>query len=269
MALRKSTKKEYPAVFSDYNNTPASNPSHLVDDNTNFNLRPITLENIDEVVWSAFNTRFNIGGKYITLIPLDADVASLKFQNPLQFNEKKGYLNLPYFTMWRSSTAPMTRTSPTNKPIIYAIPKQKPQGVVYEEWIMPPPQMLKVNYTFKFVTSFREHLNQFEQYMLEYFKNKRNILILDNERFEIQPSNLEQISSIEVADKEGSVGQSLYIATYELFVTAYLRDISQIQKRERPNIMSLQIVERSGPILSSINQTETRLPRSGIDRNEI
>jgi hypothetical protein len=264
MSLRKRDKLEYPQVISTYNETNPLNPSHLVNTDGSFFLRNLTLENIDQSVFNTFNRRFKIAGKELGLILLDAEVASLRFDNPQNFDTFKQYLNLPYFTMWRSNVSPITRTSPTNRPTIYVVPTMKPQGVVYTEYIMPPPQLLKALYTFKFVTTYREYLNQLETYFLEYFKNKRNIVIWDNERFEIMPADQFSGGSLEVVDREGADGQSLYVVTYEVQVIAYTRDISQILKRERPNTYSLQIVERDKSTLDSIYHTETRLPQEGI-----
>lgn len=191
----------------------------------------------------------------------------MRFQNPQSFDTLKQYLNLPYFTMWRTGVVPITRSSSTNKPTTYIVPTMKPQGVVYTEYIMPPPQLLKLSFTFKFITSYREYLNEFESQLLEYFKNKRNIIEWDGERFEIMPAEQFTAGALETVDREGSNGQTLYVLTYEIQVIAYTRDISQIQKRERPNTFSLKIVERSGSQLSVIDQTETtesRLPREGL-----
>ena len=266
MSLRKRTRTEFPWTFNNYNETNDGNPSHDVDENTNFFLRNITLENIDESVFAAFDKRFIIANKAINLIPLDAELTAMRFQNPVEYDELKGYLNLPYFTMWRNSTNPLYRVSATNKPLVYAIPRKKAQGVVYDEYIMPVPQLLSLGYTFKFITTYREHTNSFEQFMLEYFKNKRNVIVLDGERFEIMPAAPDVIGALEVVEREGSNGQSLYVLTFEMKVTAYLRDIKQIKKRERPNTLFVQISERSGPRLTSILKTETRLPKIGPEK---
>ena len=269
MSLRKRTRLEYPSVFSNFNETNELNPSNDVDPETNFVLRPITLENIDQCVFEALNRKFTVANKILNLIPLDAEVASMRFQNPQAFDNGKQYLNLPYFTVWRSAVNPLTRTSSTNRPTTYIVPKMKPQGIVYEEWIMPPPQLLKLNYTFKFVTTYREYLNELETQMMEYFKNKRNVITWDSERFEIMPAEQFVLGTMETVDREGTNGQNLYVVTYELQVIAYTRDISQVLKRERPNTYSIQIAEKSGPTLTSINHTETRIPIIGIDDKEL
>ena len=195
---------------------------------------------------------------------MDAEVASMRFENPQNFDTLKQYLNLPYFTMWRTGVVPITRSSSQNRPTTYIVPTMKPQGVVYTEYICPPPQLLKLSFTFKFVSSYREYLNEFETQLLEYFKNKRNIIVWDNERFEIMPGEQFTAGTLETVDREGANGQTLYVLTYEMQVIAYTRDISQILKRERPNTISLQIVENSGAELTVLKQTETRLPQTGI-----
>ncbi len=265
MSLRKRTKLEYPTTVSTYNETNELNPSNFVDENSNFFLRNITLENIDQAVFEAFNRKFTINTKALNLISLDSDIASMRFQNPQSFDTGKQYLNFPYFTFWRSATNPITRTSSMNRPTTYIVPKKLPQGVVYTEYIVPPPVLIKLNYTFKFIATFRDSINEFETQMLDYFKNKRNLVIWDNERFEIMPNEQFILGAIETVDREGGVGQSMYVVTYELQVIAYTRDVSQILKRERPNTYSLQVVERTGSVLTSIDQTETRIPSKGID----
>lgn len=263
MALRKSVKLEYPKNFSNYNETGDGNPSHLVDQYTNFVLRPITYENLDEAVFKEFHNRWTISNKQLPILLLDAEVASLPAQNYMQFDQVKGYLNLPYFTMWRSKVSPLYRSSPSNKPVVFAIPKKKEQGIVYEEWITPPPKVERLSYTFKFMTVYREHVNHFEAYMNDYFKNKRNVIVLDWERFEIMPSNSEERGTLEVVDREGVNGQSLYVITYELDLIAYTRRKEDIQKRERKNTVDIRITERSGGKITTLNQTATRLPKPG------
>lgn len=263
MAMRKSFKLEYPQTRTNYNETSDGNPSHNVDEFTNFALRPITYENLDEAVFKEFHNRWQVSNKQMPILLLDAEVASLPAQNYMQFDQVKGYLNLPYFTMWRSGVQPLYRSSPSNKPVVYAIPKMKAQGLVYEEWICPVPKMEQLNYTFKFMSVYREHINQFENHFNEYFKNKRNIIILDFERFEIMPSDQDQRGQLEVIDREGVNGQSLYVLTYELKLIAYTRRLEDIQKRERKNTFDIRITERSGGKLQTFNATATRLPQNG------
>ena len=228
---------------------------------TNFNPRKIDLENIDEAFFMNFNNRFIIAGKQLNLISLDSDLASMEFQNVLQFDELTKYLNFPYFTFWRSNTAPWWKISPSNKPIIYTIPKTKAQGLVYEEYIMVPPKPYKLTYTVKFLTTFREYTNKFEEQMAEYFKNKSNVLFLDGERFEIRSVNQDDLATLTVVDREGVNGQSLYILSYELCVYGFLRKPDDIQKRERINTFSLKIKEDRGKTTAEIKQIASRLPK--------
>ena len=51
----------------EYNPTGPNNPSKQVDKNTNFSLRPITLENIDEAFFRTFNRTLKVGKKDIEL----------------------------------------------------------------------------------------------------------------------------------------------------------------------------------------------------------
>jgi hypothetical protein len=230
-------------INSTMNLSGDKNYSHLPDEYTNISLRPITLENIDEAVFREFHRRWKVAGQELDLLMLDAEIASLRFQNPEKFDEVKEFLKLPYFTCWRKESSPLYRTSPSNKPAIYVIPTMKPQGLVYEEWITPHPIMTKFSYIFKFMTTLRDNLNQFERFMLEYFKNKRNVLLLDRERFEIMPEDFKKINSLEVKDRNVN-GQSLYVLDYNINVIGFLRDLKDVQKRERPNVISLNMSER-------------------------
>lgn len=249
-------------IASNHNESGPLNISHLVDESTNFDLRPISLENVDEAVFKEFNRKWKIAGKALDLIPLDAEVASFRFQNPEKFDKIKEFLNLPYFTYWRLPAQPMYRTSPSSKPMIYTIPTAKPQGMVYEEWICTNPLMLTFPYVFKFMSTFRDSVNAFEREMLEYFKNKRNVLSLDNEKFDIQCQDFKKPSEIEVKDREGQNGQSLYVLTYNVQVIGYLRRIEDMQKRERPNTIVLTMSEKTSNTENhdseTLNQIETR-----------
>lgn len=218
-----------------------------IDPNTNFVLKPITLEDLDKLVFDTFNNRFTINEKQLNLITLDADLISMEYENPQQFDKDKGYLNLPYFTIWRKSTKKLTRTATSNKSVIYSIPKSKGnQGIVYEEYICPPPIFLELEYDLQFITTFRQSTNDFEQAMLDVFKNKRISLELYGERFELSPIDSETLGSLEIVDREGSNGQSLYVVSYNLKLWAYTRDLKDVQKRERINSFSLKIVEKNG-----------------------
>jgi hypothetical protein len=262
MSLRKRIEPKSPFNKSTWNQTSPENPSHLVDENTDFALRPITYENLDQAVFNEFNKRFAIKGKDLPLIQLDTEVASTIFQNHEQINNYKKYINLPYFTVWRSKTSPMYRVSPSYKPVIYAVPKMKAQGLVYEEWITPPPQMQNLTYVFKFLTNYRSTTNEHEEQMMRYFKNKRNVILLDNERFEISPASSDTLGTLETIEREGVESQTLYVLTYELNLLCYIRKLEDIQKRERPNRIAMSFKEKGGPTIDVLEvkidrQTET------------
>jgi len=247
LGLRDKKKKPVegnaPDIYYNLGSGP-NHPSTQVDKNTNFTIRSITLENIDEVIFREFNRKFYIGKKPLDLILLDAEVATYKFQNAEQFDKIKEYLNLPYFIMWRNSARPLFRTSPAQKFVTYTVPTQKPQGLVYEDYIVPAPIYQVFPITLKFLTTFRENTNQLEQQMSKYFENKRNILFLDGERFEIKPANKDTLGTLDIEDREGQ-GRTLYITTYELEVIGYLRDSKDVQKRERPNTIALKMIEKT------------------------
>lgn len=251
MSLRKRKDPTNPFDKSKWNETSPKNPSHLVDEHTNFVLRPISYENLDQAVFNEFNRRFKIKNKSLPLISLDAEVASTIFQSHEQINNYKKYINLPYFTVWRSKTSPMFRVSPSYKPIVYIVPKMKAQGLVYEEWITPPPQMQKLTYVFKFLSNYRSSANEHEEQMMRYFKNKRNIILVEGERFEIQPTDSDVIGQLEVIDRENVENQSLYMVTYELELWCYIRKAEDVQKRERPNRIMLQFKEKGGPVIDN------------------
>jgi hypothetical protein len=261
MSLRPRNKYNLPPVISNFNTTAPSNPSHAVDDTTDFVLRTISLENLDEAVFKTFDKRFTIAGKQLNLIELDSEVASQRFENPEQFNKIKQYLNLPYFTMWRPDAGTQFfRTSPSFKPIIYCIPKMKPQGLVYTEWITTAPIFYKFPYNLLFLTTYRENANTFEQYMMQYFKNKRAIICLENERFEIQPVNPKKLADMETTDRDGKSGQSIYKLSYNLELVAYTRKAEDIQKRERVNryIVNIEGVTGNKNAPEVIETVETR-----------
>lgn len=259
MGLGKKNKTQYPQTQSNYNETSDPNPSHEVDAFTNYITRDITLESIDAAVWQEFDKRFQIGGKILNLIALDSEISTMQAENATQFDSIKQYLNFPMFTLWRSKTSPLYRVSPSYKPVVYAIPRKKAQGTVYDEYIVNPPQMVKLTYEFKFLTTFRDHTNQFEELMANYFKGRRNVIIFDHERFEIQVENKDELATLDTVDRESSTGQSLYILSYSVMVTGYLRRAADVQKRERPNTYSFKITEKSNALPNEIQAAETNL----------
>lgn len=252
MSLKKRNKLEGVQKIEPWNETSPLNPSHYVDMNTNFVLRPIGYENIDQAMFNAFDKLFKIKGKQIGVIQLDAEVASTIFQSYEQLNNYKKYINLPYFTMWRSDSSPFYRVSPSYKPVVYVVPKMKPQGLVYEEWITPTPQLQKLTYVFKFLTNYRSSANEFEEQMMRHFKNRRVIIQVDNERFELSSTEIDSLGKLEAVEREGVENQTLYTLTYEMVLLCYLRKAEDIQKRERPNRLRLKLSERGAGVIETV-----------------
>ena len=244
MSLRK--KDKYGRVNTDIsdNLSAPNNPSHNVDEHTNFVLRTITLENLDECIYRTFHNKFTIANEPVELILLDAEIASLRNDHPDKFDDFTEYLKLPYFTCWRTNDEMLFRTNPSYKKVIYVEPVQKAQGVVYNEYITKAPKFLKVFYTIKFITTLREYANQYEEQMLKYFENKRVVVTLDREKFHLQAADPLKICTLEVT-KRGDTGKNYYTLTSDLELWAYIRDSKDVQKRERPNKFTFSIVEKS------------------------
>jgi hypothetical protein len=116
---------DYTHLKSNYNDSNISNYSHYSNLPTNFNLKEITLEDCDRAVFEEFNKRFKVGEKWIGLILLDAELTSIHMQNFEQFDLDKGYLNGPFFTIFRNKTLPKYRTNPSYKPVVYVVPITK------------------------------------------------------------------------------------------------------------------------------------------------
>lgn len=246
MAIRKINKElkksEYHHLKNNYNDSNVYNPSHDANLPTNFELKTITLEDIDQGVYIEFNKRFNIRGKLMPLIPGDAEVTSIHMQNFEQFDAEKGYLNGPFLIYTRTSTEKRFRTNPAYKKLLYAIPKKKAQGIVIEEYIGEGPISYELMYEFKFVSDFRESMNQMEEQLNDYFRNKRNIFTVNNERFSIGPADQNKIGQLELLNREEAAQRTLYVLTFNLKVWCYTFDASRVQKRERPNTYNIDIV---------------------------
>lgn len=247
MAIKKRSQNDsggytdYKHLVSNYNESSENNPSHKADMPTNFDLKTITLEDCDRAVFEEFNKRFNAGSKQMPLILLDAELTSIHLQNYEQFDTDKGFLNGPFFTMFRNKSTPKYRTNPTYKKVIYSVPKQKAKGIVYEDWITEGPLSYDLFYEFKFITNYREITNEFENQMRYYFRNKRNIIICNNERFSIGPVDYNELSTLEIVNR-GSIEQSiLYVTTYNIKLDCFTRDMSTVQKRERPNRWTIDV----------------------------
>lgn len=232
---QKTGYTDYAHLDSKENDSNPNQPSHLANLPTNFNLKSISLEDCDQAVFLEFDKRFKIAENFMPIVLIDAEVASLKEQNYQQFDKSKDYLNGPFFTMYRKESIPKYRTNPTSKKIIYSIPIQKSNGVVFEEYIYDGPLSYDLIYDFKFITVFREHSNKFEEQFRHYFRNKRSIIIVNNERFSIGPVNYENFSNLEMINKDSADQKTMYVTTYELKLECFVRDLSNMQKRERTN----------------------------------
>jgi hypothetical protein len=236
-----NNQTDYKHLISHYNDSNRHNSSHLSNLPTNFNLKEITFEDIDKSVYEEFNKRFLIRDKRMNLILLDAEVSSLQNQNYEQFDRDKGFINNPMFTMFRTKAAPVHRTNPGYKKVVYAIPKQKANGIVWEEYTTVGPVEYNLSYEFKFITNYREFTNEFDEQIGEYFKNKRTLILLNNERFVLGPEDQHTLSELEIVNRENIELRSLYVTTLHLKLWCYTRDLSNMQKRERPNKYLLQI----------------------------
>lgn len=225
----------YPNTLPEVNDSSPENFSHESNLPTNFNLKTITLEDCDQSVYLEFDKRFVINENHMPIILLDAELTSMKEQNFSQWDKDKKFLNGPFFTMIRKESKPKYRTNPTLKPVITAIPVTRNGETVIEEYIYDGPLSYDLIYEFKFITSFREYSNVFEQQFRHYFRNKRNIIICSNERFSIGPVDYDNFSTLEIRNAEVMDQRSFYVTTYTLKLECFTRDLSAMQKRERTN----------------------------------
>lgn len=233
---------DYKHLTSNYNDSSFNNPSHKSNEPTNFNLKEITFEDCDMAVYEEFNKRFRIANHYMGIILLDAELVSIHYQNYEQFDSDKTYLNFPFFTMFRKKAIPKYRTSPAFKPVVYVVPKYtEGNELVYEEWITEGPLCYDLIYEFKFITYYREYTNEMEQQMRYYFRNKRNIIVVQNDRFSIGPNDYNTIAEVEIVNRESVDQKTLYVSTFELKLDCWTRSLANMQKRERPNKFVLDI----------------------------
>ena len=168
-------QEDYVHLKSNYNESGPNSPSHYTNDPTNFNLKSISLEDLDQAVFNEFHNKYIIANKTMPLMLLDAEITSLQNDNYIQFDKEKGFLNLPFFTMYRKENKPLRRTNPGYKQVIYTVPKMKENGIVYEEYITEAPNERILVYELSFVTNYREYCNEMETQMSNFFRNKRNI----------------------------------------------------------------------------------------------
>lgn len=232
---------DYKHLKNTYNDSNFNNPSHLSNLPTNFNLKEITLEDCDRAVYEEFNKRFRISNKWMPLIILDAELVSIHFQNYEQFDTDKQYLNGPFFTIFRKKAIPKYRTNPAYKPVVYSIPKWKANGLIFEEYITEGPLSYDLIYEIKFISNYREYTNEMETQMRQYFRNKRNIIIVNNERFSIGPVDYNTLAEVEIINRESVEQKTMYVSTYELKLDCWTRSLANMQKRERPNTIVLDI----------------------------
>lgn len=232
---------DYKHLKSNYNNSGYNNPTHLKNEPTNFNLKTITLEDCDRGVYEEFNKRFRVNNKSMPLIILDAELVSIHYQNYEQYDTDKQYLNGPYFTMFRKQEIPKYRTNPAYKPVVYTVPKMKANGLVYEDYIAEGPLCWELVYEMKFISNYREYTNEMAHQIRHYFRNKRNIIVVNNERFSIGPSDYDSMMKVEIINRESVEQKTMYVSTYELKLYCWTQDLSTMQKRERPNTYVLDI----------------------------
>lgn len=246
MAIRKPgvkpNKVSYDQTKNEFNDSSSKNSSHKSNMPTNFELKSIFLEDIDRAVFQEFNKRFLIKDKQMPLMSADAELSAIEMQNYEQFDQDKKFLNGPFFFYTRTITQPKYRTNPTYKQVIYSVPIMKAQGVVYEEYISEGPINHELTYDFTFITDFREYTNQMQQHISDYFKNKRNIIVVYNERFSIGPADYTSMFKVDVVNKEEIGSKTQYVLSFSLKVYCWTRDLRNMQKRERPNSYTLEIV---------------------------
>ncbi len=253
-------RKQFPEIYSDFNQTASNNPSHLVDENTNYFQRDITYEMIDKSVYDFFNEKLLVSHFNMPLILLDRDFMSMRYENYMQYDTLNEYLNPPFFTMYRNAVKPLWRVSPANKMVSYTIPKLKNSIVYYEQYLSPPPRWEILTYEFKFISNYRERTNEFENQMNELFKNKRNIVFVDTgERFEIKPEDQNTRSELEKMYGSTNQIQRVFVLTYRFEVHCYIRLASNTQKKERKSIIEYSIVESDGKTEEKIQNFSTRI----------
>ena len=127
------------------------------------------------------------------------------------------------------------------------VEKKKANGIVYEEWLGRGPLRYELMYELKFISNFREYTNHFETQIREYFCNKRNIIICNNERFSIGPADQDTLAELEIVDRDDVQEGTLYVLTFSLKLECFTRDMENIQKRERHNKYTLDITVQESP----------------------
>lgn len=244
---------DYRHLKSDFNSASFNNPVHGGNEPTNFILKSITLEDCDRSVFEEFNERFKIGEVDMPVMLLDAELLSLMQQNLQQYDSDKTYLNFPMFTLFRKKSTPKYRTNAAYKKTMYTVPKQTANGLIYEDYISEAPLSYDLIYDVKFITNRRDFTNEMEIHMRHYFRNKRNIIIINGFRFSIGPEDFANMSEVEIVNRENLEQKTIYVTTYSLKLECFVFNKDNVQKRERTNRILLDInvkgVKKSDPIV--------------------
>ena len=245
-------RSKKPNYFGYYNDSNEHNPSHRTDQYTNFIPKTITLENIDQAVYMEFNNRFRVMERDLPLFTGDAEVASLPMMYFEQLDQDKGFLRWPFFVFTRTETKKMFRTNPAYKRVCYAVPKKKAQGIVIEEYITEMPVNWELGYEFTFVTYYREAVNQMEEQINFYFRNKRNIINYQGELFSIGTTG-DPLCEVEMINRDSADQTTMYVLKLKCRLWCWTRNMETAQKRERPNSFTLdfQIKDENGRIENS------------------
>lgn len=243
MSLRKPGNKKETPISNQYESLYKNEYDTYLDKvgtNNNFEFKPISLEDIDAAVYQEFNKKFKIREKFMPLISGDAEITSIHMENYEQYDQDKQFLNGPYFIFTRIKTLPLYRTAQVRKSVIFAVAKMKPQGKVIEEWICEPPIVHELIYEFRFITVFRESMNEMQQHFAQYFRNKRNILLVNNERFSIGPESQDDFGNLETINRDDVDARTNYMYTFRMKLYGWTRTEPAF-KRERPNSITLDI----------------------------
>lgn len=239
-------KNDYKHLENKYNDSNVHNPSHDSNLPTNFELKDISLEDVDQSVWTEFNKRFSIMDRELPLVKGDADISSINMSYFELYDKDKQYISGPIFVFMRTSSQKMFRTNPSYKRVLYSVPKKKAQGIVFEEYISEGPINWELVYSFKYITQLREAANDMEEQLNYYFRNKRNIIVCNGERFSIGPASGAQITEVDLANFDDAGSRSLYVIDFALKVWCWTIDSKTVQKRERPNKFTFDIVVKDG-----------------------
>lgn len=200
----------------------------------------VSLEDCDVSLYQEFHQKFKIKDNFMPLIILDMEIQSIKNQNAIQFDLDKNFLNGPYFTYFRTAANPKWRSNPSTKDLVAIKPINTPGGIVLEETLATPVKWYDLKYEFKFITNLREYTNQFEPQVREYFKNTRNIIVVNGYRFTIRPEDWKNLLELEIINKESVDQKTYYVLTMTLIFEVFIRTEDSITKRLRPNKWLIQ-----------------------------